>query len=116
VKESDRTKRIIQIKKRLIILIRLAVMIPILIREKIKLLEIRDFIFKSIFFDIIKSEKAMTIIIMNVYMIYVEIRNITNKSIIINRKRRLKIIEKYGIERCYLVTKKLRSLVIGRVL
>jgi hypothetical protein len=116
VKESDRTKRIIQIKKRLIILIRLAVMIPILIREKIKLLEIRDFIFKSIFFDIIKSEKAMTIIIMNVYMIYVEIRNITNKSIIINRKKRLGTIEEYEIEEYYLITEKSRSLIIERIL
>jgi hypothetical protein len=48
---------------------------------------------------------------MNVHTIYVEIRNIINKSIIINRKRRLKIIEKY-----YLITKKFKSLAIGRIL
>jgi hypothetical protein len=39
-----------------------------------------------------------------------------NKPVIINRKRRLGIIEKYEIEKYYLITEKLRSLAIGRVL
>jgi hypothetical protein len=78
--------------------------------------EIRNFIFESIFFDIIESEKKITAAIMNVYTAYVEIRNIINKSIIINRKRRLEIIEKYGIEKYYLITEKSKSLAIGRIL
>jgi hypothetical protein len=84
MKEDDRIKRIIQIKKRLTISARLTVIIPIFIRKKIKLSEIRNFIFEPIFFDTIKLEKEITTTIMNAYMIYVEIRNITNKSIIIN--------------------------------
>jgi hypothetical protein len=91
-------------------------MIPIFIRRKIKLLEIRNFIFESIFFDIIKSEKGITAAIINVYTVYVEIRNIMDRLIIINRKRRLKIIEKYEIEKYYSITKKLRFLIIERVL
>jgi hypothetical protein len=91
-------------------------MIPILIRRKIKLLEIRNFIFEPISFDIIKSKEEMTAAIINIYTIYVEIRNITNKSIIINRKKRLKTIEEYGIERYYLITEKSRSLAIGQIL
>jgi hypothetical protein len=115
MKKDDRIKRIIQIKKRLIILTRLIIIIPILIRRKIKLLEIRNFIFESISFDIIKSEKKVTTVIMDAYTIYVEIRNTTNKSIMINRKRRLKTIEKYGIEKCYSVTDKSKPLAIERV-
>jgi hypothetical protein len=115
MKEDDRTKRIIQIKKRSIILTRLIIIIPILIREKIKLPEIRNFIFESISFDIIKSKKGMTAAIMNIYTIYVEIRNVTNRSIIINRKKRLRTIEKYEIEKYYSVMKELRSLAIGRI-
>jgi hypothetical protein len=115
MKEGDRTKRIIQIKKRSTILIRLIAIILILIREKIKLPEIRNFMFESISFDIIRSEGKMTIAIMNVHTVYIEIRNITDRSIIINRKRRLRIIEEYGIEGCYLVTEELKFLVIGRV-
>jgi hypothetical protein len=91
-------------------------MIPIFIREKIKLLKIRNFIFESIFFDIIGSEGRVTAAIMDAYTIYVEVRNIINRPIIINRKRRLGIIEEYEIEKYYLITKKLRSLVIGRIL
>jgi hypothetical protein len=91
-------------------------MVLILIRKKIKLLEIRDFIFESIFFDIMKSEEGVTAVIVNAYIVYVEIRNITDKSVVINRKRRLRIIEKYETEGCYLVTKKSRFLAIGRVL
>jgi hypothetical protein len=90
-------------------------MILILIRKKIKLLEIRNFIFELIFFDTIKSEKRMTAAMMNVYTIYVEIRNIINKSIIINRKKRLKIIEEYGTEKYYLVTEKSKFLAIERI-
>jgi hypothetical protein len=71
--------------------------------------------FESISFDTIKSEKEMTAAIIDAYTIYVEIRNITNKPIIINRKRHLKIIEKYGIERYYLIIKESRSLAIGRI-
>jgi hypothetical protein len=78
--------------------------------------EIRNFMFKSISFDIIKSKKEMTAVIVDAYIIYVEIRNIINKPIIINRKRRLGIIEEYGIEKCYLIIKKLKSLAIGRML
>jgi hypothetical protein len=90
-------------------------MILIFIRRKTKLLEIRNFIFESIFFDIIESEGEVTTAIVDVYTVYVEIRNIINRSVIINRKRRLKIIEKYGIEEYYLITKKLRFLAIGRI-
>jgi hypothetical protein len=90
-------------------------MIPILIRKKIKLPEIRNFIFKSISFDIMKSEGEITAAIMDAYTIYVEIRNITNRLIIINRKKRLGIIEKYGIEEYYLITEKSRSLAIERI-
>jgi hypothetical protein len=53
---------------------------------------------------------------MDAYTIFVEIRNIINKSIIIDRKRRLGIIEKYGIEKYYLITEKSKSLTTGRVL
>jgi hypothetical protein len=109
VKKGDRIKRII-------ISIRLIVIIPILIRRKIKLPEIRNFIFESISFDMIKSEKEMIVAIIDVHTIYVEIRNITNKSIIINRKRRLGIIEEYGTEKYYLITKKLKFLAIERML
>jgi hypothetical protein len=116
MKKSDRIKRIIQIKKRSIISARLIIIISIFIRKKIKLSEIRNFMFESIFFDIIKSEREVTAAIMNVYTIYVEIRNITNKPMIINRKKRLEIIEEYGIEGYYSITKKSRSLAIGRVL
>jgi hypothetical protein len=116
VKEGDRIKRVIQIKKRLIIFIRLTVMILILIRKKIKLLKIRDFIFESIFFDIMGSEKGVIAVIADVHTIYVEIRNIINKSVIINWKRRLRIIEKYGAEEYYLIIKKSRSLATGRML
>jgi hypothetical protein len=112
VKKGDRTKRIIQIKKRLIISIRSMIMISILIRKKIKLLKIRNFIFESIFFDIIKLKREMATIIMNIYTAYIEIRNITDKSVIINRKKRLKIIEEYGAEGYYLITEKLKSLAI----
>jgi hypothetical protein len=91
-------------------------MILIFIREKIKLLEIRNFIFEPISFDIIGSEGEMTAAIINVYTVYVEIRNITNKSMIINRKRRLEIIEEYEIEKYYLIMKKSRFLVIERIL
>jgi hypothetical protein len=82
----------------------------------IKLLEIRNFIFESIFFDIIKLKDEVTAAIINAYTAYVEIRNIINRSIIINRKKRLEIIEKYEIEKCYLITKELKFLVIGRIL
>jgi hypothetical protein len=115
IKKSDRTKRIIQIKKRLIIPARSITIIPILIREKTKLLKIRNFMFEPISFDIIKLKNEMTAAIINAYIIYVEIWNITNKPIIINRKKYLEIIEKYGIEEYYLITKKSRSLVIGRM-
>jgi hypothetical protein len=115
VKEGDRIKRIIQIKKRLIIPARSAIMISIFIREKIKLLKIRNFIFESISFDIMKSEGEMTTAIIDAYTAYVEIRNATNRSIIINRKRRLRIIEKYEIEEYYLITEKLKFLAIGRI-
>jgi hypothetical protein len=91
-------------------------MIPILILIKIKLLEILNFIFESISFDIIKSEGGITTVIMDVHTIYVEIRNAINKSIIINRKKRLEIIEKYGIEECYSITEESRFLAIERVL
>jgi hypothetical protein len=114
-KESDQIKRIIQIKKRLTILTRSATMIPILIRERIKLLEIRNFIFEPTSFDTIKSEKGMTAAIINVHIIYVEIRNTTNKSIIIDRKKRLRIIKKYETEEYYLVMEKSRFLAIGRI-
>jgi hypothetical protein len=72
--------------------------------------------FESISFDTIKSEKEMTAAIIDAYTIYVEIRNITNKPIIINRKKHLKIIEKYGTEEYYSTTKKSTSLIIGRIL
>jgi hypothetical protein len=91
-------------------------MVPILIRKKIKLLEIRNFIFEPISFDIIRSKGEVTAVIINVYTAYVEIRNITNKSIIINWKKYLKTIEEYETEKYYLITKKSRSLIIGRVL
>jgi hypothetical protein len=91
-------------------------MVSILIRGKIKLLEIRNFIFEPISFDIIKLKKGVTAVIMDAYTIFVEIRNIINKSIIIDRKRRLGIIEKYGIEKYYLITEKSKSLTTGRVL
>jgi hypothetical protein len=91
-------------------------MIPILIRRKIKLSKFRNCIFESIFFDIIKSEEEIIIIIIDVYIIYVEIRNITDKSIINTRKKYLEIIEKYGIEEYYLITEKLKFLVIERIL
>jgi hypothetical protein len=91
-------------------------MILIFIRGKIKLLKIRDFIFESISFDIIKSKREVTTIIIDVYTVYIEIRNITDKSVIIDRKKRLKTIEEYGTEKCYLITKKSRSLIIERIL
>jgi hypothetical protein len=58
----------------------------------------------------------MTVAIINVYTVYVEIRNIINRSIIINRKRRLKIIEEYGIEKYYLIIEKSKFLAIERIL
>jgi hypothetical protein len=90
-------------------------MILIFIREKTKLSKIRNFIFEPISFDIIESKKEMTAAIIDAYTIYVEIRNITDKPIIINRKRRLGTIEKYGTEKYYLATKELKSLAIGRI-
>jgi hypothetical protein len=90
-------------------------MLPILIREKIKISKIRDFIFESISFDIIKLKEEVTTVIMDAHIIYVEIRNITNKPVIINRKKYLTIIEKYETERCYLVKKKLKNLIIERI-
>jgi hypothetical protein len=91
-------------------------MVSILIREKIKLLRIRNFIFESIFFDIMGSKRKVTAVIMNAHTIYVEIRNIIDRPMIISRKRRLRIIKEYGVEGCYLITKELRSLAIGRIL
>jgi hypothetical protein len=91
-------------------------MVPIFIRRKIKLSEIRNFIFESTFFDIIRPKEEITAEIMNAYIIYVEIRNTTNRSIIINRKKHLGSIEKYGIERYYLITEKSWFLVIERML
>jgi hypothetical protein len=58
----------------------------------------------------------MTAAIMNIYTAYIKIRNITDKPIIINRKKCLETIKKYGTEEYYLVTKKLKSLIIGRIL
>jgi hypothetical protein len=63
-----------------------------------------------------KSEGGMTAAIMDAYTVYVEIRNITNRSMIINRKKRLRIIEEYGVEEYYLITEELRSLAIERML
>jgi hypothetical protein len=71
--------------------------------------------FELISFDNIGSERGVTAAIINVYTAYVEVRNITDRLIIINRKRRLGIIEEYGIEKCYLVTEKSKSLAIGRI-
>jgi hypothetical protein len=116
MKENDRIKRIIQTKKRLIISTRSIIMVLIFIRRKIKLSKIRNFIFESISFDIIKLEEEITAAIMNAHTIYIEIRNIINKSIIINRKRRLGIIEKYEAEKYYLIMKELKFLAIGRIL
>jgi hypothetical protein len=90
-------------------------MVPILIREKIKLPEIRNFIFEPISFDIIEPEERMTITIINAHTVYVKIRNIIDKPIIINRKRYLEIIEKYEIEEYYLITEKSKFLTIGRI-
>ena len=72
----------------------------------------RDFIFNFYDVDRFDVEKEMFFHIVNVNFCFVQIRNITNKSIFIIKSERLNILMKYEKKNCYLINSKIRHLIV----
>jgi hypothetical protein len=84
-------------------------MVFIIIKKK-SLSNNRNFLFELAPINI-KFDGEITVNMIDVNIDYIEIRNISSRTIIIERKRRLNIIIENCVESCYLIEEKFRYLV-----
>jgi hypothetical protein len=82
----------------------------IIIKGKRLLFNNRNFLFESASINI-KFDKGITVNIIDANIGYIEIRNISNRIIIIERKCRLNIIAENYVEGCYLIEEEFRYLI-----
>ena len=78
--------------------------VSIIIRKKFKILSNKDFIFNSTHDQRLNQEENILSHIVNANFSQMNIKNITNISIFMFRRFRLKLIQKYENENCYLIS------------
>lgn len=78
-------------------------LVSAIIREKFKNLLDRDFVFNLIHDERLKHENDILFYIVDVNFLYIQIRNVINNLIFMFRRCRLRLLQKYENEKCYLI-------------
>lgn len=101
---KSKTKRIIINFTTITIFSHINMFVSMIIRKKFKISSNKNFIFNSTHNHRLNHEKNILFHIMNVNFSCVHVKNITNISVLIFRLFRLKLIQEYENEECYLIS------------
>lgn len=101
---KSKVKRIVTNFRAIIISSHFNMFVAAQIRERFKILSDKDFVFNSTHDQRLSSENDILSHIVNVNFSCVQVRNATNESVFISRRCRLKLIQEYENEECYLVS------------
>ena len=109
-KKSERVKR--AVRSLTIVIISFHTCAAVSMKFKSKLSRNRDFMFNFHDVDRLDAKSEIFFHIVNVNFCVVQIRNTTNKSIFIFKSERLNILIKYKKKNCYLISSKIRHLIV----
>ena len=107
ISNDEKIQRIVRAHHIVTISFKLSFLISVRLRDNISLLIDHDFIFsfyEQIFINArFDKENKIVFYIIDVNICTVQINNITNKTVIVAKNSRLKIIQKYEKEDCYVM-------------
>ena len=109
-----KVKRVVMSTKNMIIFSHINQFVPATIKEKFKKLSDRNYAFHSTQNNRFDFDDDILFHIVNANFFCIHVRNITNNSVVIFRRNRLKTLQKYENDDCYLIFSKNAHLTVDK--